>query len=233
MKTCVLFTMIWHLFIDSSAKIINGYSPEITSAKASLKHLVALPQTKNVTIRLGRVKAFILYYELTEQLLQQFKEVAPDLFNNIDTIRDFRGRNVNVYVRFVPPAEMEPGARAITNLNQATDDKHMYYSEYGPSTVAIKVLTLTNSLMILAHEFGHVYYQVPHLAEYLEFFKTNYSNHHMRAEYLGHKPNDPSGQMAIAFEASFRASRGRFLAKNKKKHEHPLTLRDRIAKELM
>lgn len=233
MKTCVLFAMIWHLFINSFGKIINGYSPEISSAKASLKHLVALPQTKNVTVRLRRIKAFILYYELTEQLLQQFKEIAPDLYHKIDTIRDFSGRSVDVYVRFVSATEMDPGAKAITNLNQATDDKHMYYSEYGHLTVAIKVLTLTNSLMILAHEFGHVCYQVPHLAEYLAFFKTNYSNHHMKAEYLGHKPNDPSGQIAIAFEASFRAARGRFLGKNKKKHENPLTLRDRIAKELM
>ena len=234
MKACVLLAMLLpHCLIHSSAKIINGYSVEITSARASLRQLAGLPHDKNVIARLERVKAFILYYELTEQLLQHFKEIAPDLYFRIDTIKDFRERSVDVYLRFVPATEMEPGAKATTNLNQAIDDKHAYISTYGHLTVSVKILTAANSLLMLAHELGHVHYQVPNLAEYIAFFNRNYTNYHMRADYLGHKPNDPSGRNAIAFENAFREAKARFVTENKRKPEHPLIVRDRILKAMM
>lgn len=234
MKTYVLFAMLLlsHCLIHSSAKIINGYSLEIISAKASLTHLLALPQDRNVMVRLERVKSFILYYHLTEQLLQHFKEIAPELYHKIDTIRDFSGRTVDVYVRFVPAVDIEPGTKATTNLNQAGNDKHAYFSTYGPLTVSVKVITAPSSLLILAHEFGHVFYQVPHLVEYIQFFKRTYTDYHMKADYLGHKPNDPSGQSADLFEKAFRMARANQYKRTRPDLPNPVLLRQKIAKAM-
>ena len=234
MKTYVLFTLLLcHLFIPLPAKIINGYSMDIHSAEASLKHLSHLPTDRNVMMRLERVRTFILYYNLTEILLQQFKQVAPDLYHQIDTIRDYKGRAVDVYVKFVPHSEMQAGARATTNINQAEGDKHAYVSPYGNLTVSIEILTVAHSLLILAHEFGHVSYQVPNLNTYVAFFKRSYTDQHMKANYLGHKPNDPSGQTADLFENLFRSANAIFVKRTKEKPVSPVLVRDQIAKGVM
>lgn len=61
-------------------------------------------------------KLYITYFELTEDLLVQFRTIAPELYNEIDVIKDCRGRNVFVYVKFVSETEMQQGAAATTNI---------------------------------------------------------------------------------------------------------------------
>src|SRR5688500_6029936 len=83
------------------------------------------------------------------------------------------------------------------------NDPHGYQSVYGPFTLSVKITITKHSLLILAHEFGHISYQVPNLATYVDFFSRQYTDQHMKSDYLGHKPNDPSGQKALIFERIF------------------------------
>lgn len=233
MKTYVLFTMFYMLIVSiTSGKIFNGYGKEIHTARASLKNLTSLTANSNVKIRIEHAKQFILYYELTEKLLEQFRTIVPALYNQIDTIRDYTGRPVDVYVKFVPRSEIYACTMATTNIDQLANDKHAYYSNYGPHSVSVKVLTVKHSLLILAHEFGHVRYQVPNLATYVDFFLRHYRDHHMKANYLGHKPNDPSGQSAIAFEKVFRTENLKFIEATNNVLQNPILIRDQIAKTL-
>ena len=185
-------------------KIVNGYERNIHSARASLQRLSKLPRDKNVMTRLQRVQEFILYHDLTNVLLHEFKAVCPSLYAQIDTISDYLGRRVDVYVRFIPRSDEIQGALAVTNLTQDPQDPHAHTSEYGIHTVSVKVTVVRNALLILAHEFGHTSHQVPHLKKYVDFYKRNYGDVHSRSTYLGHKPNDPGGQHAILFENQFR-----------------------------
>ena len=135
-----------------------------------------------------------------------------------------------MYVKFVPRSEIQAGTLATTNIDQLANDKHACYSTYGPHTVSVKIIIAKHSLIVLAHEFGHIRYQVPNLATYVDFFSRHYQNYHMKANYLGHKPNDPSGQRAIVFEKVFRQGNLKFLKATNEKPENPILIRDRIAK---
>ena len=59
-------------------------------------------------------------------------------------------------------------------MDQSSDDKDAYQSEYGKFTVSVKVWIVPRALLVLAHELGHVKYQVPNLASYFEFYKKHY-----------------------------------------------------------
>lgn len=234
MKTYVLAAMAFCLAVTaSSGKIINAYDRDIESALASLEHLTRLPQEKSVLTRLQVISEFILYHQLTRALLEDFKLVSPGLYQQLDTIRDFHGRPTDVYVKFLPASGIRTGTVANTNLNQQEDDEHGYFSQYGPHSVSVEILVVKHSLRILAHEFGHISYQVPNLSSYMEFFKRNYRDSHMRANYLGHKPNDPSGQRAEFFEHAFRADLLKFEPLNKGTTNDPVVLKEQMRKNIV
>lgn len=202
MKTYVLCTLFNLLVITTvCGKIINGYEKDVHSARTSLKYLAQMPDHRKVKIEMERLKKIISYYEITGKLLSQFKAIAPSLYNQIDTIVDFRGRPVDVYLKFAIRSELPAHSLATTNIGQLPEDKHAYHSNYGPHTVSIKIAIVNNSLLILAHEFGHVRYQVPNLASYMEFFSKHYLYNTLDH---GHNPHDPSGQNALRFEKEFQ-----------------------------
>ena len=231
MKAYALFLMILSTaFVPSSARIINAYERDISSARASRQHLQRLDQDRNVAKRLATVEEFILYYELTAALLRRFRDVAPSLYLQIDTIVDKKGRPVDVYVKFVPSRKSIENTIASTNLNHVKNDADTYVSEYGQLTVSIRILAKKHSLLALAHELGHVHYQVSNLASYLNFFARNYPDHHTRATYLGHKPNDPSGQQASRFENYFRRIARDYYKNRNAKDDDAIYIRDQLAK---
>jgi hypothetical protein len=173
----------------------------------------------------------ISYYELTENLLSQYQIIAPRLFSEIDTITDRLGRRVDVYVKFVPLDATEVKAWGITQVSQMENDKDAYVSEYGPFTVSIKIWIVSRALLVLSHEFGHVKYQVPNLASYLEFHKMHYRESRTLT-FIGHSPNDPSGQCANQFGHIFKKTYANFLKKGNQRTESPAVLLTRIKKSL-
>lgn len=154
--------------------------------------------------------------------------ISPSLYHQLDTIRDAKGRPVDVYVKFLQKTDVPTGTIAITNIKQMENDQHAYFSEYGPNTVSVKITVVKNSLLIL----GHVGYQVPNLASYVDFFFSQYRDQHMKATYLGHKPNDPSGQKALMFERQFRKGYSKYLENNDDTYTNPFTVRDQIAENI-
>lgn len=230
MKTSVL-TAIFIVSMPSfvSSKIVNGYEKDIATARTSLQSLVALPDKRATAKKIEAVREYIIYYELTRILLDQFKIISPGLYHQIDTLTDFKGRPVDVHVKFGTASLVGAGMLASTNVNQLIGDEHGYFSEYGQHTVSVKILTQKNSLLILAHEFGHVCYQVPNLAAYVDFFSRQYRDRYMRASYLGHKPNDRSGQCAADFERKFREENFKFMGTVEIRYDSPIVVRDSIA----
>ena len=173
----------------------------------------------------------ISYYELTENLLNQFKIIAPCLYNEIDTIKDIKGRTVNVFVKFIPTDATEVKAWGTTYMNQVENDRHAYLSEYGELAVSVKIWIVRNALLVLAHELGHVKYQVPHLANYFEYYKKNYFSIMNYSNDIGHNPTDPSGKSAYQYEKLFRKEYAYFLKANEK-IQNPIALVERIKKNL-
>src|SRR5688572_26159212 len=219
-------------------EIKNGYEKNISGTKKSLAILRAsLLDDENITpwqrrkiqSTIATLVDHVAYYDLTEGLLSQFQTIAPELYAQIDTIRDRLGRPVDVYIKFVPVDGTSIKAWGLTYMAQASDDKDAYQSEYGKFTVSVKVWIVQRALLVLAHELGHVKYQVPNLASYFDFYKKQYDNTHS-GNPLGHDTDDPSGKWAIQFGKTFQKKYVDFLKISIEKVQNPLAQLVRLKK---
>jgi hypothetical protein len=220
-------------------EMINGYEKDIVSMRQSLKHLTMLMQEKTLTSDQRRklnstievVLNNISYYELTENLLNQFKVMAPDLHEEVSTITDSKGKAVDVYVKFIPKDATNVKAWGTTYIDHAKNDSDTYLSEYGENTVSVKIWLVSKALLVLSHELGHVRYQVPNLAAYLEYYREHYdrSDHD---DCKGHNPDDPSGKKAMEYEKRFRRNIISFMKLDNHKLVDPVVLQGKIKKNL-
>ena len=219
-------------------EIKNGYEKNIAGTKESLTILRAslfegenmIPaHRRKIQSTIATLVDYIAYYDLTEGLLVQFKTIAPELYAQVDSIRDRLGRPVDVYIKFVPADGTNVKAWGLTYMDQASDDKDAYQSEYGRFTVSVKVWIVHKALLVLAHELGHVKYQVPNLASYFEFYRNHYDN--TPAENSkGHEGDDPSGKCATQFGKTFQKKYSDFLKISIEKVQNPLDVLARLKK---
>ena len=239
-KYIILFGLIFILH-NAFGEIKNGYGNDIVKLNESLKNLKAIvsesdrltvARRRQIESKIANIENSISYYKVTESLLNQFKMIAPDLYAEIDTITDSKGRPVNVYVKFVPINDTHLQAWGTTYINQSETDSVAYCSEYGEYAVSVKIWIVNKALLVLSHELGHVKYQVPNLASYLEYYKEHYSPNIDRYDILGHKADDPSGKSAIQFERRFRKEYSNFLKMNSEKIEDPMAIMDAIRKNI-
>lgn len=210
MKTLCLVLAVAAIYsFPMSAAVKNGYELKISGARSNLAYFkAAIEQNREFTnLRKHQIRShikrlidFIGYHDLTAQLLRQFQVVAPDLFEEINSVTDKKGRPVDVYVQFIP----HTGAEFLLGMNFLSweaNDQDAYRSEYGDHTVSVKITIVTNALFVLAHELGHVKYQVPNRAAYLEYIRKNYRQDEYNS--IGHRPDDPSRKYASDYERRF------------------------------
>ncbi len=233
----IIYVLPWNCLFG---EIKNGYGSEIKSMRESLKGLNALLtnnshlslfQKIEIKNKIDKLVEYIAYFELTNELLNQFRAISPDQYNEIDSITDRTGHKVDVFVKFVPEQEMYRGAAGTTNLAHSENDRNVYQSEYGRYTVSVKIASVKRALLLLAHEFGHVKYQVPNLASYVEYYSTYYQNCTFNSNYIGHYTNDRSGQKAVENENQFREQYLNFLKIPNVKVGNPLALLVEIRKK--
>ena len=225
------------------AKLRNGYEKDIHYVRESLKNYNDILNTNKDLTSSGRRKMkarideLIIYqshYELTEELLNQFKHISPDLYYRIDSIRDAKGRFTDVYVKFIPREEASIMAAGITRMAQSDDDDDACFSEYGKHSVSIKIWICSKALLVLSHELGHVNYQVPNFETYLKYYKTEYSPVFTNSNCVGHSPADRSGRNATTFEKEFKKDYVNNLkfGKGNARLESPLVLMEEIRRRV-
>jgi hypothetical protein len=242
MNKCGLFFIIYVMTVSNVfGEIKNGYERRNLQTRESLKNLLFILaktndmsafQRREIKERIEELESDILYYELTENLLDQFRIIAPMLYNEIDTIKDNKGRAVHVYVKFVPEDATVVKAWGTTYISQVEGDVDAYRSEYGDLTVSVKIWIVNNALKVLAHELGHVKYQVPHLASYCKFYEKHYFGGMRNLHIMGHGTNDPSGKSAWKYENIFRKEYSSVLKRQKHKIQNPVVLVERIKRNL-
>jgi hypothetical protein len=220
-------------------EIKNGYEKNIKASKESLKILratlledgsLAPAHRRRIQSSIAALVDHVSYYELTESLLIQFKTIAPELYSQIDTITDRLGRPVKVYIRFVPIDGTDVKAEGTTYMDHPAYDEDMSISEFGESTVSVKVWIVSRALLVLAHELGHVKYQVPNLASYFVYHKEHYYNT-PTPNSIGHNTEDPSGQSANAFGKNFMKVYADFLKLSNVRVQNPLVILARLKKD--
>lgn len=236
-----LLTLFSITFQSAKAEIKNGYENEYSSTIEALNALygyllledLSSSQRNAVKASIKSIESTIIYYRVTEQLLIQFRKIAPDIYKEIDTIVDKKGRSVDVYVRFVPRYGTKTSAWGITFINQSNVDNDTYISEFGEHTVSVKIWTVNKALLVLAHELGHVNYQVANLDSYMDYYMRNYSQQRIEeSDCLGHDPKDPSGNSAVKYEKRFRRQYSTYCRLTKQKVVHPALILSTVRNQL-
>jgi hypothetical protein len=194
------------------AKIVNGYEPTVAEARTSLRYLrsvlsgdhsLSREKRKTLTARVEVLVDFLACHRLTGSLLQKFKEISPEIYQQLDTLTDARGRVTDVYVRFMIP-KVDQVVYSVACMSLLTEDKDKPVSEFGVQTVSITIWLFSRAMPALAHEFGHVYYQVPNLSSYAKYYGEHYGVWAADANCKGHEVDDPSGRVAMRFEGLFK-----------------------------
>ena len=156
-KSYVLFMAVYLFALQSlMGEIKNGYASEIEGMHESLNALnTLLRDDKNLSLfqratmkaKINKLVEYISYFELTETLLHQFKDIAPGMFDEIDALKDNGGHPVTVFVRFVPELEMQRGAAGTTNLNHHENDKNVYWLSHYSHSNFLLIYTIVLSLI--------------------------------------------------------------------------------------
>lgn len=214
MKKYSVIVIVFFLLSNSAwARLKNGYEKDIRDVREKLKNCnhtlntndnLSASEKRHLKSDIKNLIVYQSYYELTEELLKRFKHISPDIYSRIDSIKDAKGRYTDVYVKFIPREEALVMAGGVTYMSQAADDKHACFSEYGKYSVSIKIWLFYESLSALAHELGHVNYQVPNLETYIEYYIKVYKVLKAESNHIGHAPADRSGRNAMTFQKEFK-----------------------------
>jgi hypothetical protein len=218
------------------AKIINGYEERLKTAELTMQNLEKIEPAgpgkyhqqqleKRRRLLTEKAETVGAWYRKTQAIIEMLRQIDPVLFHTINTLRDAEGNETDVYVEAVEYT----GGRYLgySNLAQSDNNPHIYHSRFGEGTVSVVVTyrSVARALWILIHELGHVRYQVPNLASYLEFYQQAYSKERFKAR-AGHMTSDPSHKSVVKTIRSFRklwraaSEERKLLAKN----DHELVL---------
>ncbi|HET6538830.1 MAG TPA: hypothetical protein VFG46_00010 [Chryseolinea sp.] len=226
LSSCVLF-----------AEIRNGYEAGLHSAIAALQQLsTRLSSDKNLSLlekqiirsEIKKVTDIISHYELTRQLINQFRIVSPVIYSEMDTISDKRNRPTDIFIKLIPYEYSRVQLMAASFFRQSPRDRDASFSEYGEHSVSVNICIGQNTLQLLSHELGHIRYVVPNLATYASFYMRYYQKEIADFSCVGHSPFDESGKTAMSFEQRFRADLAYYLINGGMKFESTASLIERI-----
>ncbi|MEJ1239733.1 hypothetical protein WBG78_16470 [Chryseolinea sp. T2] len=213
---CILLLLLCLLLTSSlTARMRNGYAPELSIARECLQLLsqrllfepdMSERERRKIHTAIKKHADVIAMYELTQSLLLQFKAVSPKMYALMDALEDKRGRETDVYVRFVPEQKSPMKLSGTSFFRVSPTDTDASQSRFGKFTVAIDIWICDTSLNILAHELGHTSYIVPNLAAYLSYYGNIYRSP-LTATHVGHSPTDASGRMAYSFGQQYLRDR--------------------------
>jgi hypothetical protein len=241
MKNCVLVALLLILLLnDLFGEVKNGYENEVANVKSSIQGLkdvllnskdLSVADKRKIKIKIRTLINYLTYSQITETLLQQFRAIAPDIYNEIDLLEDCQGRIVDVYVKFISQAEAKVAAAGMASFAQSEYDLNSCHSEYGVRSISVKVWILNNALCVLSHEFGHIKYVVPNLRSYVEFYKNKYPRG-LSEPNVGHRSDDPSGKVASEFEQRYRQCYVKYIKADLTPVRSPLALVNPIRRSL-
>jgi hypothetical protein len=209
-------------FLSAYGNIFNGFTNEKDKLKKQLDALEVQiekssdsKEIKKLTKKLSKIhkqyEMTLSNYEATEDLLAALNLIDPNLYKDVDGVVDAEGSLTHVYVKvmarnsgkFADHASMGYSLAGYTNLGHWEANPNVYASEYGVYTVSVVIGNTTDKLSALAHEFGHVLYQVQNLKSYTEYYNQQYDLNNVSKFGLGHHPMDPGNAFVKSIESGF------------------------------
>ena len=238
MKTSLLLIALFIFSVGCLfGKIRNGYEAQLQRTKVSLQKLTSqLAEDNNLSFlerqkiktEIKRLINIISCYELTLELIDQLRMVSPDVYNEIDSIKDRRGRLTDVFIKVITEEQTRIQLKGASFFAQASEDEDANLSEHGEYSVSVNIWIVHNALQLLYHELGHVKYVVPNLASYSKFYKKYYHNYVIGVNSIGHHTYDQSGKFACAFERRFFKDKVNYLRTGAIKLESAISIMEKI-----
>ncbi|MEJ7646455.1 MAG: hypothetical protein WKF87_17790 [Chryseolinea sp.] len=217
--------------------IKNGYENEVQAHYDSLEILrsrlseyqsLSHGSTGKLKRAIKEVVNLISYYQLTDQIIEQLRIVCPEIFNELNNIKDKRGRSVDIEVKLIPKEDAKINLSAASFFKQSVIDEDAITSVYGNHSVAVDVWLTEQALFLLCHELGHLNYVIPNAAEYFKFYDQFYRGRLPNLSYIGHNRFDKSGKSAKVFEKKFRQARARYATIRNKRVDSAYLVMQRI-----
>ena len=217
MKHMLLLCFCLFPMATAFAEIRNGYSIELIAARYGLECLgrellqsdLSDGDRRRIRAAIKEHTSVIARFQLTEVLLSHLSLISPDMYNELNVLKDKRGRITDIYVRFIPQESSRVALSGASFFQASELDEDASYSRYGNFTVAIDVWICDAALNLLAHEFGHTRYIVPNLAVYRKFYTETYSGS-IASSRFGHGATDASGKLANKYGQQYLRDRRDF-----------------------
>jgi len=139
----------------------------------------------------------------TDEILTDLKNTDNQLYNTIDNLKDKKGNIVDVYVKSDNNQGYDDGQYGKSEIKSSIEDDDKPSSKYdgfsnGRGTVTVTINSRNygqeDAVVLTAHEFGHLKYNVPNLVSYQKYWKENYREGERFGH--GHRRRDPSGKSA-------------------------------------
>lgn len=201
MRSLMIIFVLTIICPYSKAEIRNGFVPELKRCQSALNFLDA--ELSDPQINEKRKKDFLRLkrqftlqqgsalklFQRTEEIIHDLWDISPGIMSQVDNLRDANGVITHVYVVVDFHLGSRDGIRGVTNLGFSKNDDNTYASRFGDHSVEVRVNGGPNAIVLLAHELGHVIYQVPNLKSYVKFYRGHYNN---KPGAKGHHADDPS-----------------------------------------
>jgi hypothetical protein len=239
MKNMLLlcYCLLW--LPTAHAEIRNGYSIELVAARYGLEFLgrellrsdLSDVERRRIHAAMKKHTSVVASFQLTEALLAQMSLISPDIYNDLDELKDKRGRTTDIYVRFVPQESSSMVLSGASFFQASEFDDDANYSRYGGLTVAIDVWICDAALNVLAHEFGHTRYVVPNLAAYRKFYTATYSTF-ITPSRIGHSAADASGRLAYEYGRRYLMDRRSFRLRSGEAPEKVATIARQVRRRV-
>jgi len=192
--------------------------------------LIRQPTKKPSSKRLAKLrKTYDLVHQNyleTKLLLDEFRLIDPDLYHRASLVSDVEGNLTDVYVKlvdrnsgkFIQQSQQGISLAGYTSIGYWKQNPNINASAYGLYSIAVTIGNTYDKLSTLAHELGHVLYQVKNLSTYVKFFNKEYSQDITTKFGIGHHADDPAHTYVKSIENNFRQ---KLLAYQQVKHYKP------------
>lgn len=203
-------------------KIRNGHEVRFRHAQDSLpilRHRLATAvgltfwEKQSLKVRIAELSEIAIYHELTNNLLDRMRAISPELYLEMDELKDRRGRPTDIFVRLIPKQSTRVPFVAASILSNSRSDRDAACSEHGLHSVAVDLWLSERAPLMLSHELGHLSYIVPNLSTYSQFYRKHYGPE-TRFTRIGHLMEDLSGKQAKAFEKRYLADYRAYIAES-------------------
>jgi hypothetical protein len=217
----VLFILV--IFSESESKIINGYEHNIADVIRELRFLLNLQigeidhldgteewsnlsktQQEIVPAKIEKLIEHLNYYQLTQELIDEFRSICPDIYSEVNNIKNHDSVSTDVYIKVLPANHQIRAVSGATMISRDVKNPHVCVSEYGRNSVSVLVCLNKIALKVLAHELGHVKFIVPNLNRYLNYCSKRYQYHEPNIVQFNHQASDMGSRTVIEYERRFK-----------------------------